>query len=125
MSVVQVHSEAPPAGIAHLVERSLAKAEVAGSSPVSRSTKNKAAAAAFSYRFRRHGQAVRHGSAKPSSPVRFRVAPPKQKHPKEGAFVLGVVLPQSKRRVSASSMRVDAVVNEAPVGLQSRIVTEP
>ena len=38
MSVVQVHSEAPLAGIAHLVERRLAKAEVAGSSPVSRST---------------------------------------------------------------------------------------
>ena len=39
MSVVQVHSEAPDpfAGVAHLVERSLAKAEVAGSSPVSRS----------------------------------------------------------------------------------------
>ena len=26
----------------------------------------------------RHGQAVRHGSAKPLSPVRFRVAPPKR-----------------------------------------------
>ena len=37
MSVVQLHSEAPLAGIAHLVERRLAKAEVAGSSPVSRS----------------------------------------------------------------------------------------
>ena len=37
MSVVRLHSEAPFAGIAHLVERSLAKAEVAGSSPVSRS----------------------------------------------------------------------------------------
>ena len=43
MSVVQLHSEAPFAGIAHLVERRLAKAEVAGSSPVSRSNKNEMA----------------------------------------------------------------------------------
>ena len=40
MSVVQVHSEAQFAGVAHSVERRLAKAEVAGSSPVSRSTIN-------------------------------------------------------------------------------------
>ena len=53
------------ADLAHLVERDLAKVEVAGSSPVIRS-------------IRRHGQAVRHGSAKPLSPVRFRVAPPKR-----------------------------------------------
>ena len=51
------------ADLAHLVERDLAKVEVAGSSPVIRS-------------IWRHGQAVRHGSAKPLSPVRFRVAPP-------------------------------------------------
>ena len=31
------------------------------------------------YEIRRHGQVVRHGSAKPSSPVRIRVAPPKRK----------------------------------------------
>ena len=42
-----------------------------------------------------------------------------------GAFVLEMVLPQSKRRFSAGSMRADSGVNEAPVGLQSRIVTEP
>ena len=54
----------PPADLAHLVERDLAKVEVAGSSPVIRS-------------IRRHSQAVRQRSAKPSSPVRFRVAPPK------------------------------------------------
>ncbi len=33
----KAQSAKPPAGIAHLVERCLAKAEVAGSSPVSRS----------------------------------------------------------------------------------------
>ena len=57
-----------------MVERDLAKVEVAGSSPVIRS-------------IRRHGQAVRHGSAKPLSPVRFRVAPPTQKAPRWGAFL--------------------------------------
>ncbi|MBR2644361.1 MAG: hypothetical protein IKD54_03620, partial [Clostridia bacterium] len=57
--------------------------------------------------------------------ARRREAPPKQKHPKVGAFVLEMVLPQSKQRVSAGSMRADSGVNEAPVGLQSRIVTEP
>ena len=31
------------------------------------------------YEIRRHGQVVRHGSAKPSSPVRIRVAPPNTK----------------------------------------------
>ena len=35
---------------------------------------------------RRHSQAVRQRSAKPSSPVRFRVAPPKRKHPIPGCF---------------------------------------
>ena len=34
----------------------------------------------------RHGQAVRHGSAKPLSPVRFRVAPPKNPARKCGIF---------------------------------------
>ena len=43
------------ADLAHLVERDLAKVEVAGSSPVIRSI--------FFYR-RRHSQAVRHESAK-------------------------------------------------------------
>ena len=57
----------PPADLAHLVERDLAKVEVAGSSPVIRS-------------IRRHSQAVRQRSAKPSSPVRFRVAPPRKGH---------------------------------------------
>ena len=37
MSVVRFHPEAPRADVAHLVERHLAKVEVAGSSPVIRS----------------------------------------------------------------------------------------
>ncbi len=49
----------------------------------------------------------------------------KTKAPLAGAFVLEMVLPQSKRRFSAGSMRADSGMNEAPVGLQSRIVTEP
>ena len=40
-------------------------------------------------------------------------------------FCLVLILSQSKRRFSVGSMRVDSGVNEAPVGLQSRIVTEP
>ena len=68
---------------------------------------------------------TRYCGLSPKRAIRFRVAPPKQKHPKAGAFVLEMILPQSKRRVSAGSMRVDSVVNKAPVGLQSRIVTEP
>ena len=39
MSLVQFRLKAPPADLAHLVERDLAKVEVAGSSPVIRSTK--------------------------------------------------------------------------------------
>ena len=38
MSLVRFRSEAPFADLAHLVERDLAKVEVAGSSPVIRST---------------------------------------------------------------------------------------
>ena len=77
MSLVQFRPEAPPADLAHLVERNLAKVEVAGSIPVIRSknmgTKN------VPIIIRRHGQAVRQRSATPLSPVRFRVAPPKRK----------------------------------------------
>ena len=47
-----------------MVERDLAKVEVAGSSPVSRSI------------LRRHSQVVRQRSAKPLSPVQIRVSPP-------------------------------------------------
>ena len=39
MSLVRFRSEAPYADLAHLVERDLAKVEVAGSSPVIRSNK--------------------------------------------------------------------------------------
>ena len=75
MSLVQFRPEAPYADLAHLVERNLAKVEVAGSIPVIRSkntgTQN------VPVIIRRHGQAVRQRSATPLSPVRFRVAPPK------------------------------------------------
>ena len=63
-----------------MVERRLAKAEVAGSSPVSRSTYEMEGTTYPRFINRRHSQAVRQRSAKPSSPVRFRVAPPKKKH---------------------------------------------
>ena len=74
------------ADLAHLVERDLAKVEVAGSSPVIRS-------------IRRHSQAVRQRSAKPSSPVRFRVAPPKEKHPILGCFSFGYAIPPPSDRI--------------------------
>ena len=63
------------ADLAHLVERDLAKVEVAGSSPVIRS-KNSPREYRGENIIRRHSQAVRQRSAKPLSPVRFRVAPP-------------------------------------------------
>ena len=44
MSLVRFRPEAPPADLAHLVERDLAKVEVAGSSPVIRSIDPKATA---------------------------------------------------------------------------------
>ena len=77
MSLVQFRPEAPPADLAHLVERNLAKVEVAGSIPVIRS-KNMGTIN-VPIIIRRHGQAVRQRSATPLSPVRFRVAPPKRK----------------------------------------------
>lgn len=59
-------------GSGSVVERCLAKANVAGPNPVSRSK--------FYQRFLsslwHHSQAVRQRSAKPLSPVRFRVVPP-------------------------------------------------
>ena len=67
------------ADLAHLVERDLAKVEVAGSIPVIRSkktgTKKQFLVPVI---IRRHGQAVRQRSATPLSPVRFRVAPPRR-----------------------------------------------
>src|SRR5688500_9606277 len=57
------------AGIAQLVERNLAKVEVAGSSPVARSGARKG------YVVRRRGQVVRQRTANPRPPVRIRAAP--------------------------------------------------
>ena len=74
-----------------MVERHLAKVEVAGSSPVIRSRngyENRGFRTLFFNKIRRHSQAVRQRSAKPSSPVRFRVAPPTEKHP-NGCFSVG------------------------------------
>ena len=58
------------ADLAHLVERNLAKVEVAGSSPVIRSTKKQHphGCCFLNKIIRRHGQVVRHRSAKPLSP---------------------------------------------------------
>ena len=60
------------AGIAQLVERNLAKVDVAGSSPVSRSSFLDTAISE-----RRHSQVVRQRSAKSPSPVQIRVSPPR------------------------------------------------
>ena len=64
------------ADLAHLVERDLAKVEVAGSIPVIRSKHGYESNQFVPVIIRRRSQAVRQRSAKPSSPVRFRVAPP-------------------------------------------------
>ena len=48
MSLVRFRPEAPFADLAHLVERDLAKVEVAGSSPVIRSKKSKSSDLDFS-----------------------------------------------------------------------------
>ena len=59
------------ADLAHLVERNLAKVEVAGSSPVIRSIKKTTSSRMLFFtktpkqNIRRHGQVVRHRSAKP------------------------------------------------------------
>ena len=83
-------AQSVPAGVAHLVERSLAKAEVAGSSPVSRSIHETAPRQprrfmnGFVLRSPlhnqigwRHSQVVRQRSAKSPPPVRIWVAPPR------------------------------------------------
>ena len=76
-------------GSSSVVEHNLAKVGVAGSSPVFRS-------------IWRHSQAVRQRSAKPLSPVRFRVAPPKEKHPKMGCFSFGYAIPPLSDRLRAA-----------------------
>ena len=81
--VGSIPTEGTIADLAHLVERHLAKVEVASSNLVIRSKRK---LRARDYRAhcceerkstRRHSQAVRQRSAKPLSPVQFRVAPPK------------------------------------------------
>ena len=67
MSLVRFRPEAPYADLAHLVERHLAKVEVAGSSPVIRS-KLWVRKISYPQLIWRHSQVVRHGSAKPLSP---------------------------------------------------------
>ena len=93
-----------------MVERHLAKVEVAGSSPVIRSTKN-GHEICFSCPFLkkqiwRHSQAVRQRSAKPSSPVRFRVAPPnKGPHPTGWGPLFGRVTHANRPAPSAAGAR--------------------
>ena len=62
-----------------------------------------------------------------SEPNRDRAAArsASSKHPLRVLFCLVPVLPRSKRRCSAGSMRVDSEVNADPVDPQSRIATEP
>ena len=62
------------AGLAHLVERHLAKVEVASSSLVTRSKKTWGAFVPSRFIWR-HSQVVRQRSATPLSPVRFRLSP--------------------------------------------------
>ena len=70
MSLVQLRPEAPDAGVAHLVERHLAKVEVASSSLVTRSKQKRNVFVAFLFfiKIRCRGQVVRQRSAKPSFP---------------------------------------------------------
>ena len=74
MSLVRFRPKAPFAGLAHLVERHLAKVEVASSSLVTRSNEKRPLFinASFSIYIciwaRRHSQAVRQESAKLSFP---------------------------------------------------------
>ena len=63
---IRGHNIIKPGGNSSAGERHLAKVNVAGSNPVSRSF------------YRRHSQVARHRSAKPSSPVRIRVPPYKK-----------------------------------------------
>ncbi len=58
------------AEVAQLVEHHLAMVRVAGSNPVFRSDPGPEAPVPW-----RHGRVVRQGSAKPCTPVRFRVSP--------------------------------------------------
>jgi predicted acetyltransferase len=70
-------SEKYYAGIAQLVERNLAKVEVASSNLVSRSKlQGKLHASPFSL-YWRNGRVVMLRTANPPTSVRFRVAPPK------------------------------------------------
>ena len=68
VSLVRFRPEAPFADLAHLVERHLAKVEVASSSLVIRSI------------FWRYSQVVRQRSATPLSPVQIWQAPLKRRH---------------------------------------------
>src|SRR5262245_57682357 len=67
----------PAAGIAQLVERNLAKVEVAGSRPVSRSSSpTRPSGRAQAMNLGRAGRVAMQRTAPPRTPVRFRPAPP-------------------------------------------------
>ena len=103
MSLVRFRSEAPQnADLAHLVERDLAKVEVAGSSPVIRSNKAVWMKRKMMYGslpqniffvffiLRHHSQAVRQRSAKPLFPgsIPGGASNKKQQHPNGCCFLL-------------------------------------
>ena len=78
------------ADLAHLVERHLAKVEVASSSLVIRSKGrlNEQSLSVLFFQIRRHRQVVRQRPAKPLPPVQIWVAPPKRKTSEWMSFLL-------------------------------------
>ena len=113
------------ADLAHLVERDLAKVEVAGSSPVIRSKQM-----GFGYPepifIRRHSQAVRQRSAKPLSPGPIPGGA-SEKAPfgvlfQRRCLILRVGVSPVR---SGQRLRCGSVVNDDPGDRQSRTGTEP
>ncbi len=86
-------------GNGSVVERCLAKANVASSNLVSRSI---FLYRDFSRKIWRHSQVVRHGSAKPLPPVRIWVAPPNQCRDGEIGRRKGLKIPRWQHRTGSS-----------------------
>ena len=83
------HRMETDAGVAHLVERHLAKVEVASSSLVTCSKNDNRKAFSFLLSIWRHSQVVRQSSAKAPPPVQIWVSPPKKKHLQSRCFFFG------------------------------------
>ena len=64
----------------------------------------------FFVRNRRHSQEVRHGSAKPLSPVRIWVAPPKKRRSGEIGRRKGLKIPRWKHRTGSSPVSGTSVI---------------